>query len=63
MHFTIRKPFNLPCYLFISLGNMVDRVQVRKDQEEPSLFHFSLLNLWVLEELRKRNQDWEFVVS
>jgi hypothetical protein len=56
MHFTGRKPLNLPYYLFRSLGKMVDRVQVRKDQGEPSLFHFSLIKLLVLEELRKRNQ-------
>jgi hypothetical protein len=63
MHFTGRKPLNLPYYLFRSLGKMDDRVQVRKDQGEPSLFHFSLIKLLVLEELRKRNQDWEAFVS
>jgi hypothetical protein len=63
MHFTGRKPLNLPYYLFRSLGKMDDIVQVRKDQGEPSLFHFSLINLLVLEELRKRNQDWEAFVA
>jgi hypothetical protein len=59
MHFTGRKPLNLPYYLYRSLGKMDDRVQVRKDQVEPILFHFSLIKILVLEELGKRNQDWE----
>jgi hypothetical protein len=63
MNFTGRKPLNLPYYLFRSLGKMSDRVQVRKDQGEPSLFHFSLIKLFVSEELRKRNQDWEYFLS
>jgi hypothetical protein len=64
MHFTGRKPLNLPYYLFRSLGNMENKVQVTRDQGEPSLFHFSLIKLLVLEDLRKRNRDWEdFVAS
>jgi hypothetical protein len=59
MHFTGKKPLNLPYYLFISLGRMDDRVQLRKEQGDASLFHFSLIKLLVLEELRKRNRDWE----
>jgi hypothetical protein len=59
MHFTSKKPLNLPYYLFRSLGKMADRVQLRKEQGDASLFHFSLIKLLVLEELRKRNQDWE----
>jgi hypothetical protein len=61
MHFTGKKPLNLPYYLFRSLGKMADRVQVRIYQGEPSLFHFSLIKLFVLEELRKMKQDWEFL--
>jgi hypothetical protein len=59
MNFTGNKPLNLPYYLFISLGRMDDRVKLRKEQGYASLFHFSLIKLLVLEELRKRNQDWE----
>jgi hypothetical protein len=51
MHFTGRKHLNLPYYLFRSLGNMDDDVQVKKGQGEPNLFHFSLINLLVLEEI------------
>jgi hypothetical protein len=63
MHFTGKKPLNMPYYLFIILGKMVDKVQVCKDPEEPSLFHFSLIKLLVLEELRKMKQDWEVFVA
>jgi hypothetical protein len=57
MHFTGRKPLNLPYYLFKILGKMANRMKVRKCLVEPSLFHFSLIKLLVLEEHRKRNQD------
>jgi hypothetical protein len=59
MHFTGNNPLNIPFYLFRSLGKMVDKVQLRKEQGDASLFHFSLIKLLVLEELRKINQDWE----
>jgi hypothetical protein len=36
MHFTGRKALNIPYYLFRILGKMVDRVQVRKDQGNPT---------------------------
>ena len=59
MHFIGMNPLNIPYYLFRSLGKMVDGVLIRKEQGYASLFHFSLIKLLVLEELRKRNQDWE----
>jgi hypothetical protein len=59
MHLTGRKPLNLPYYLFISLGKMDDKVTEMKDQVEPNLFHFSLIKLLVLKELRKKNQYWD----
>jgi hypothetical protein len=49
MHFTGRKPLNLPYYLYRSLGKMDGRVQVSKYQVEPNLFHFSLIKFLVLE--------------
>jgi hypothetical protein len=63
MHFIGRKPLNIPYYLFRSLGKMVDIIQVRRYQGEPSLFHFSLIKLFVLEELRKRSHNWEAFVA
>lgn len=59
MHFTGRKPLILPYYLYKILGKMADRVQERKDWVESSLFHFSLIKLLFLEELRKNNVTWE----
>jgi hypothetical protein len=64
MHFTGKNPLNLPFYLYRSLGKMSDRVQEKTNQIEPSLFHFSLIKLLVLEELRKHNKEWDsFLVS
>jgi hypothetical protein len=40
MNFTNKKPLNLQYYLFISMGRMDDRVQLRNEQENASLFHF-----------------------
>jgi hypothetical protein len=59
MHFTGKKPLNFPYYLYRSLGKMADRVQTRTKQIEVSLFHFSLIKLLVLEELKKTNTEWE----
>jgi hypothetical protein len=59
MHFTGKIPLNLPFYLYRSLGKMADKVQARVDQLKSSLFHFSLVKLLVVEELRKINRDWE----
>jgi hypothetical protein len=59
MHFTGKNPLNLPFYLYRSLGKMEDKVQARVDQLKSSLFHFSLVKLLVVEELRKINRDWD----
>jgi hypothetical protein len=59
MHFTGKNPLNLPFYLYRSLGKMSDRVQAKDDQVKTSLFHFSLVKLLVLEELKKLNKDWD----
>ena len=57
MHFTRKKPLNIPFYLFRSLGKMANKVHLRKQQGDAILFNFSLIKLLVLEELRNRNQD------
>jgi hypothetical protein len=59
MHFTGKSLLNLPFYLYRSLGKMADKVQARADQLKSSLFHFSLVKLLVIEELRKMNMDWD----
>jgi hypothetical protein len=38
---------------------MANIVHLRKEQGDASLFHFSLIKLLVLEEIKKRIQDWE----
>ena len=57
MHFTGRSPLNLPFFLYRSLGKMADNVQAKTDHPKSSLFHFSLVNLMVVEELGKLNRD------
>jgi hypothetical protein len=42
---------------------MVDKVQTKSKQVESSLFHFSLIKLLVLKELRKRKREWTFFLS
>jgi hypothetical protein len=39
------------------MGNMADNVQAKVDQLENNLFHFSLINMLVVEEMRNLNND------
>jgi hypothetical protein len=57
MHFTGKKALNLPYYLCRSLGKMADKVQAKSKQVEPNQFHFSLIKLLVLKELKKTNRE------
>jgi hypothetical protein len=57
MHFTGRNPLNLPFFLCRSLGKMADSVQAKADKSENKLFHFSLIKMLVVEELRNLNKD------
>jgi hypothetical protein len=59
LHFTGKKSTNLPFYLFRSNDNMSDRVQAKSKQVDTSVFHSGLINMLVMEELRKKNNDWE----
>jgi hypothetical protein len=59
MHFIGKKPLNLPYYLYRSLGKMEDMVHTKTKQIEVNLFHFSLIKLLVLEEIKKTNIQWE----
>jgi hypothetical protein len=38
---------------------MADKVQARDDQLKSSFFHFSLVNMLVVEEIRKLHRDWD----
>jgi hypothetical protein len=64
MHFTGKNTLNLPFFLCQSLGKMADNVQAKADQLRNNLFHFSLINMLVVEEVRHLNKDWDsFLVS
>jgi len=58
-HFTGKTSIDLPFYLFHSLSKMCDKVQLRKEACETSLFHHGLVKLMVLHELRKIGRDWD----
>jgi hypothetical protein len=63
-HFTGKDPMNLPFYLFRSIGKIVDRVQAKSKDVDTSFFHSGLINMLVMEELKKRNMEWDqFIAS
>jgi hypothetical protein len=49
MQFIGKKALNLSYYFYRSLRKIVDKVQAKSNQVEPSLFHLSLIKLLVLE--------------
>ena len=51
LHFTRKISLDLPFDLFRSLGKMCDKVQLKKESCETSLFHHNLVKLIVLHEL------------
>ena len=64
LHFIGKDLMNLPFYFFRSIGKMVDRVQAKSKAVDTSVFHPGLINMLVMEELRKRNMEWEeFITS
>jgi hypothetical protein len=50
---------NLRFYLFRSIGKMSDRVQAKSKQVDTNAFQSCLINMLLMEELRKTNTDWE----
>ena len=58
LHFTGKVSIDLPFYLFRSLSKMCDKVQLRKEDCETSLFHHGLIKLLVLDGLQKIDRDW-----
>ena len=58
LHFVGKRSLNLPFYLYTSLGKMLDKVQIKTEGSETSLFHHGLIKLLVLEELRRLARDW-----
>jgi hypothetical protein len=64
LHFTGKDLMNLPFYLFRSIGKMADRVQAKSKAVDTSVFHSGLIKMLVMEELKKKNIDWEqFIAS
>jgi hypothetical protein len=63
MNFIGKNSLNLHFYLYRSLRKMADKVQARVDKLKSSLFHFSLVKLLVVEELRNLNRDWDSFLS
>jgi len=59
LHFPGKEAMHHPFYLFRSIGKMVDRVQDKSKQVDTSVFHSGLIKMLVIEELRKKNTDWE----
>jgi len=63
-HFIGKYLMNIPFYLFRSIGKMVDRVQAKSKVVHTSSFHSGLIKMLVMEELNKKNIDWEqFIAS
>ena len=58
LHFVGKRSLELPLYLYKSLGKMSDKVQIKNEGNETSLFHHGLVKLLVLEELRRLDRDW-----
>jgi hypothetical protein len=59
MHFTGKRPLNLPFFLHRSLERMTDNIQAEADQPRKNLFHISLIKLLVVEELRWMDKYWD----
>lgn len=57
LHFTSKKPLDIPFYIFRSLENMADKVQVKSDASDTSIFHHSLIKLFVVEEINRLKRD------
>ena len=49
---------DLPFFLIRSLAKMADKVQMKAQYSETSLFHHGLVKLIVLHELQRINREW-----
>jgi hypothetical protein len=64
MHFTGKRPLNLPFFLHQILEKVADNIQAEADQPRKNLFHISLIKLLVVEELRRLDKYWDsFLIS
>jgi hypothetical protein len=58
-HFTGNVSLNLPYYFHRSLTKMSHKVQIEPDHIQNTLFHFGLIKMIIVEELKKRERTWE----
>ena len=58
LHFSGIISLDFPFFLFRSLAKMADKVQMKSQGCETSLFHHGLVKLIVSHELRKINREW-----
>jgi hypothetical protein len=64
LHFTGKYYMNIRFYLFRSIGKMSDRVQAKTKAVDIIVFHSGLIKMLLVDELRKRNMEWEeFITS
>ena len=49
-------------YLYIILGKISNKVQIKTKGNETSLFHHGLINFLVIEELRTLDREWNSFV-
>jgi hypothetical protein len=59
LHFIGKEAINLPFYLFRRIGKMANIVQAKSKQVDTSVFNSGIIKMFVMEELRKTNIDWE----
>jgi len=58
LHFTGMIYLYLPYFLFLSIAKMADKVQLKSQGCETSLFYHGLIKLIVLHELKRVKKDW-----
>jgi hypothetical protein len=63
LHFTGKVEMNIPFYLLRSIGKMSDMVQSKSKAVDTRIFHFGLIRMLVVEELRKKNISWEHFIT
>jgi len=63
LHFTGKIGMNIPFYLLRIIGKMSDRVQSNSKAMDTSIFHFGLIRMLVVEEMKKKNISWEHFIT
>jgi hypothetical protein len=58
-HFTGKIPLNLPFYFNKSITKMCNRVRAEPYIIHNTLFHFGLIKMIIVEELKKKERTWE----